>query len=81
MQVKSMLVERKVRYPPLFTNLVRWHAGAVSLPLSDVLLAQLVSLLIDIMFCLCNLSHYKHCCRLQNVSIFELQSIQVIDCR
>ncbi len=27
---KSMVVERKVHYSALFTNLVRWHASAVS---------------------------------------------------
>ncbi len=36
-----MFVERNVRYSALFTNLVGWHAGAVSFPLSDVILAQL----------------------------------------
>jgi hypothetical protein len=61
----AMFVERKVYYSSLFTNLVGWHAGAVSFPLSDVILAQLASLLSDIMFCLhsriTNLSLYKHC--------------------
>jgi hypothetical protein len=47
-----MFVERKVRYSALFTNLVGWHAGAVSLPLSDIILAQLACPLSDIMFCL-----------------------------
>jgi hypothetical protein len=47
-----MFVERKVRYSALFTNLVGWHAGAVSFPLSDVILAQLAYPLSDIMFCL-----------------------------
>ncbi len=28
--VEAMFVERKVRYSALFTNLVGWHAGAVS---------------------------------------------------
>ncbi len=60
-----MFVERKVCYSALFTNLVRWHAGAVSFPLSDVILAQLVCPLSDIMFCLhsgiTNLPLYKHC--------------------
>ncbi len=59
-----MFVERKVRYSALFTNLVGWHAGAVSSPLSDVILAQLACPLRDIMFCLhserTNLSLYKH---------------------
>jgi chromatin remodeling complex protein RSC6 len=31
-KVRPMFVERKVRYSALFTNLVGWHAGAVSLP-------------------------------------------------
>ncbi len=46
----AMLVERKVRYTALFTNLVRWHAGAASFPLSDVILAQLACPLSDVMF-------------------------------
>ena len=36
-----MFVETKVCYSALFTNLVGWLAGAVSFPLSDVILAQL----------------------------------------
>jgi hypothetical protein len=36
-----MFVERKVHYSALFINLVSWHAGAVSFPPSDVILAQL----------------------------------------
>jgi hypothetical protein len=59
-----MFVERKVRYTALFTNLVGWHASAVSFPLSDVILAQLACPLSDVMFCLhsgrTNLSLYKH---------------------
>jgi hypothetical protein len=43
--------------------LVRWHAGAVSFPLSDVILAQLACPLSDVKFCLhsgiTNLSLYK----------------------
>jgi hypothetical protein len=50
--VTPMFVERKVRYSALFTNLVGWHASAVSFPLSDVIMAQLACLLSDIMFCL-----------------------------
>jgi hypothetical protein len=62
---QAMFVERKVCYSAaLFTNLVRWHASAVSFPLSDVILAQLVCPLSDIMFWLhtgiTNLSLYKH---------------------
>jgi hypothetical protein len=34
-------VQSKVRYSVLLTNLVGWHAGAVSFPLSDVILAWL----------------------------------------
>jgi hypothetical protein len=37
--VWSMFVERKVCYSALFTDLVGWYAGAVSFPLSDVILA------------------------------------------
>ncbi len=48
--VCAMSVKRKVRYSSLFTNLVRWHAGAVSFPLSDVILAQLACPLSDVMF-------------------------------
>jgi hypothetical protein len=62
----SMFVEKKVSYSALFKNLVGWHAGAVSFPLSDVILAQLACPLSDVMFCLhsgiTNLSLYKHCC-------------------
>ncbi len=65
---KPMFVERKVRYSALFTNMVKWHAGAVSFPLSDVILAQLACPLSDIMLCLhseiTNLSLYKHCRKL-----------------
>ncbi len=39
--MRSMFVERKVHYSALFINLVGWHAGAVSFPQSDVILAQL----------------------------------------
>jgi hypothetical protein len=59
-----MFVERQVRFSALFTILVGWHAGAVSLLPSDVILAHLPCLLSDIMFCLhleiTNLSLYKH---------------------
>ncbi len=41
MSYSAMFVERKVGYSALFTNLVRWHAGAVSFPLCDVILALL----------------------------------------
>jgi hypothetical protein len=58
-----MLVERKIHYSALLTNLVGWHASAVSFPLSDVILAQLTYPLSDVMFCLhlgiTNLSLYK----------------------
>ena len=60
-----MFVEIKVRYSALFTNLVRWHAGAVSFPLSDVIMAQLACPLSDVMFRLhsgiINLCLCKHC--------------------
>jgi len=59
-----MFVERKVHYSALFTNLVRWHAGVVSFPLNDIILAKLACPLRDVMFCLhsgrTNLSLYKH---------------------
>jgi hypothetical protein len=59
-----MFVERKVRYSALFTYLVGWHAGAVSFPPSDVILALLVCPLSDVMFYLhsgiTNLFLYKH---------------------
>jgi len=59
-----MFVEIKVCYSVLFTNFVRWHASAVSFPLSDVILARLACPLSDIMFCLhsgiTNLFLYKH---------------------
>ncbi len=47
-----MFVERKVCYSALFTNLVGWHVSAVSFPLSDIILAQLVCPLSDVLFCL-----------------------------
>ncbi len=47
--VTSMFAERKVRYSALFTNLVGWHASAVSFPLSDVIFAHLACPLSDIM--------------------------------
>jgi hypothetical protein len=47
-----MFVEGLVRYSAMFTYLDRWHAGAVSLPPSDVMLAQLACPLSDVMFCL-----------------------------
>jgi hypothetical protein len=60
-----MFVERKVRYSALYTNLVGWHAGALILPLIDIILAQLACPLNDVMFCLhsgiTSLSLYKHC--------------------
>ncbi len=59
-----MFVEGKVCYSALFTNLVGWHAGAVSFPPSDVILAQLACPLSDAISCLhsgiTNLSLYKH---------------------
>ncbi len=60
-----MFVETQVRYIALFTYLFGWHAGAVSLPLSDIILAQLACLLSGVMFCLHSkitiLSLYKQC--------------------
>jgi hypothetical protein len=43
-----MIVKRKVCYSALLTNLVGWHAGAVSFPLSDVILAELACPLSDV---------------------------------
>ncbi len=45
-----MFVEREICYSALFTYFVGLHANAVSLPLSDVILAQLACPLSDIMF-------------------------------
>jgi hypothetical protein len=59
-----MIVERKVHYSALFTNLVGWHASAVSFPLSDATWAQLACLLSDVILGLhtgiTNLSLYKN---------------------
>jgi hypothetical protein len=59
-----MFVERTVCYSAMFTDLIGWHAGAASLPLSDIILAQLACPLSDIMFYLhsgiTNLSLYKY---------------------
>jgi hypothetical protein len=48
----------------MLTYLIEWHAGAVSLPQSDVIWLHLACPLSDIMFCLhlgvTNLSLYKH---------------------
>jgi hypothetical protein len=60
-----MFVERKVHYSALFTNLVGWHAGPVSFPLSDVILAQLACPLSDVMF----LFTFKNNISLQNCNI------------
>ncbi len=79
-----MFVERKVHYSALFTNLVVWHTGTVSFPLSDIILAQIVCPLSDIMFCLhsgiTNLSLYKYClglgcygCKLSRKMFLERQ--------
>ena len=59
-----MLVEGLVGCSALFTLLVSWHASAVSLPPSDVILAELACPLNDVILCLhsgiINLSLYKH---------------------
>jgi hypothetical protein len=59
-----MFVEIKVHYSALFTNVVGWQAGAVSFPLSDVIIAQLACPLSDVIIYLhsgiTNLSLYKH---------------------
>ncbi len=72
----TMFVEEKVRYSALFTSLVGWHAGAVSFPLSDVILAHLACPLSDVMFCLhsgiTNLSLYKHWSALKEKQIISL---------
>ncbi len=66
---KPMFLERYVLYSALLTYLVGWHAGAVNLPPSDVILAHLACPLSDVMFCLhsgrTNLSLYKHCSNLK----------------
>jgi hypothetical protein len=63
-QLKGNVCREKVRYSALITNLVGWHTGPVSFPLSDIIFAQLVCPLSDTMFCLpsgiTNLSLYKH---------------------
>jgi hypothetical protein len=68
-----MFAERKVHYSASFTNLVRWHANAVSFPLSDVILAQLACPLSDVMFCLhsgmTNLSLHKHWCQASQMGL------------
>ncbi len=52
MASQPMFVERKVCYSALFTNLVGWHSGAVSFPLSCIILDRLACPLSDTMFCL-----------------------------
>ncbi len=47
----AIFLEKKVFYSALFTNLVGWHAGTVSFPLSYIILVQLDCPLSDIMFC------------------------------
>jgi hypothetical protein len=47
-----MFVERYVSYSALFTYLVRWHAGVVSLPPAEIIFAQLACPLNDVIFCL-----------------------------
>jgi hypothetical protein len=78
-QTPLLFVESKVCYSALFTNLVRWHAGTVSFPLSDIIMAQLACPLSDVMFCLhsgtTNLSLYKHCYPPQKY-IFKLKNWQ-----
>jgi hypothetical protein len=82
--IEGMFVERKVCYLALFTNLVRWHAGAVSFPLSDIILAQLACPLSDIMFCLhlgiTNLSLYKHCTEASNIKpVASVKNITIVN--
>jgi hypothetical protein len=43
---------RYVSYSALFTFLVGWHTSAVSLALSDVILAELACPSNDVIFCL-----------------------------
>jgi hypothetical protein len=47
---RAMFVEKQLSSSALFTFLVRWHDSAVSLPLSDILLAQLACHLNDVIF-------------------------------
>ncbi len=76
---KTIFVARKVCYSSLFTNLVGWHAGADSFPLSDIILAQLACPLRGLMFWLhsgiTSLSLYKHGSRSY---CLELDTIRVI---
>ncbi len=76
MSLYSMFVERKVCCSTLFTNLVGWHAVAVSFPPSDVILAQLACPLSDAMFHLnsgrINLSLYKHWFNLYRIILFSV---------
>ncbi len=64
---QGMFVERSVNSSALFTFLVGWHASAVSLPPGDVIFAQLVCPLDDIIFLytlgITNLYLYKHLAR------------------
>jgi hypothetical protein len=66
-----MFVEKKVHYSALFTYLVGWHAGTVSLPPSDVILAQLACSLSDVMF-------YVHS-GILNLSLHSVEPIGLID--
>jgi hypothetical protein len=77
-----MFVEGKVHYSA-FTNLVGWHNGAVSFPLSDVILAQLACPLSDVMLCLhvgiINLSIYKHWNRPNNLGAYSQHFIFLLN--
>jgi hypothetical protein len=79
---QAMFVEIKVCYSALFTNLVGWYAGAVSFPLSDVILAQLACPLSDLIFCLhsgiTSLSLYKHCAQAIQIGSLSAQSSLVL---
>jgi len=71
-----MFVERKAHYSSLFTNLVSWHTSVVSLPLTDVILAQLACPLSYVIFCLhsgiTNLSLYKHWAHVHRQHLFPI---------
>jgi hypothetical protein len=73
-----MFVERKVRYSTLFTNLVRWHVGAISFPIIDIILAQLACPRVTLCFCLhsgiTNLSLYKH-----GLLTYKLAGVEMVE--
>jgi len=77
-KLPSMSVEIQFCNSDLFTNLVGWYTGAVSFPLSDVILAQLAYPPSDVMLCLhsgiTNLSLYNHCLSLRKTTFCSVLS-------